>query len=187
MTEFERIPDYRGLALCWESIAVLAGRRSRFAECVQLIAAAGAVRTRLRVPKTESDSERIDSAVAAARVSLGDFALDREQQRGQTMSAAAVDELARAVIGAGTDEPRSGLGWEVLTAREQDVAALVAEGCTNQQIGNRLGIAARTAEAHVHNIMTKLDARSRAEIAVWAVTVPGGRPTGSERAPEQNA
>jgi DNA-binding CsgD family transcriptional regulator len=56
------------------------------------------------------------------------------------------------------------------------VARLVAAGLTNQQIGRRLGITARTAEAHLHNIRAKLDARSRSEVAVWAVTHGLGPP-----------
>jgi pimeloyl-ACP methyl ester carboxylesterase/DNA-binding CsgD family transcriptional regulator len=54
-----------------------------------------------------------------------------------------------------------------LTARELQVAELVAEGLTNQAIARRLSIAPRTAEAHVENIRRKLEVRSRAQIAAW--------------------
>jgi len=54
-----------------------------------------------------------------------------------------------------------------LTAREFQVAELVAEGLTNQAIARRLSIAPRTAEAHVENIRRKLGVRSRAQIAAW--------------------
>lgn len=54
-----------------------------------------------------------------------------------------------------------------LTARELQVAGLVAEGLTNYSIAVRLSIAPRTAEAHVENIRRKLDVRSRAQIATW--------------------
>ena len=54
-----------------------------------------------------------------------------------------------------------------LTARELEVAELVAEGLTNQAIARRLSIAPRTAEAHVENIRRKLQVRSRAQIAAW--------------------
>jgi pimeloyl-ACP methyl ester carboxylesterase/DNA-binding CsgD family transcriptional regulator len=54
-----------------------------------------------------------------------------------------------------------------LTARELQVAELVAEGLTNQAIARRLSIAPRTAEAHVENIRRKLGVRSRAQIAAW--------------------
>jgi non-specific serine/threonine protein kinase len=56
------------------------------------------------------------------------------------------------------------------TPREREVAALVAVGCTNREIGRRLGIAEKTTEVHIRNIMGKLGVHSRAEIAVWAVS-----------------
>jgi pimeloyl-ACP methyl ester carboxylesterase/DNA-binding CsgD family transcriptional regulator len=54
-----------------------------------------------------------------------------------------------------------------LTARELEVARLVAEGLTSQSIAARLSVAPRTAEAHVENIRRKLQVRSRAQIAAW--------------------
>jgi DNA-binding CsgD family transcriptional regulator len=66
-----------------------------------------------------------------------------------------------------------------LTARELEVAELVAAGLTNQAIASRLSIAPRTAEAHMENIRRKLQVRSRAQIAAWATEQrlsPGGRP-----------
>jgi len=54
-----------------------------------------------------------------------------------------------------------------LSSRELEVANLVAEGLTNQQIGERLFIAPRTAETHVENIRQKLGFRSRAQVAAW--------------------
>jgi DNA-binding CsgD family transcriptional regulator len=54
-----------------------------------------------------------------------------------------------------------------LTPRERDVAALVAEGCTNAQVAQRLGIATKTAAIHVSNILAKLAMGSRTEVASW--------------------
>jgi pimeloyl-ACP methyl ester carboxylesterase len=54
-----------------------------------------------------------------------------------------------------------------LTARELEVAGLVAEGLTNHSIATRLSVAPRTAEAHVENIRRKLQVHSRAQIATW--------------------
>ena len=54
-----------------------------------------------------------------------------------------------------------------LTARELEVAGLVAEGLTNHSIAVRLSVAPRTAEAHVENIRRKLQVHSRAQIATW--------------------
>jgi len=60
-----------------------------------------------------------------------------------------------------------------LTARQREVAALIAEGCTNREIGERLGIAERSAEAHVERIRYRMDFRSRAQIAAWYVATGG--------------
>jgi predicted ATPase/class 3 adenylate cyclase/DNA-binding CsgD family transcriptional regulator len=59
-----------------------------------------------------------------------------------------------------------------LTTRQQEVAGLVARGLTNKQIANRLGISRYTAETHVRNILERLGAASRAEIATWYARQP---------------
>lgn len=56
-----------------------------------------------------------------------------------------------------------------LTARELEVAQLVAQGLTNRQIASRLFIAERTAEYHVEQIRSKLGFHARSEIAAWIV------------------
>jgi DNA-binding NarL/FixJ family response regulator/Tfp pilus assembly protein PilF len=56
-----------------------------------------------------------------------------------------------------------------LTAREREVATLVAQGKTSREIADLLVISERTAEGHVRNILGKLGFTSRAQIAVWVV------------------
>jgi DNA-binding CsgD family transcriptional regulator/tetratricopeptide (TPR) repeat protein len=78
-----------------------------------------------------------------------------------------VDELARVGRGRGTiEEP-----WYPLTAREFEVARLVAEGMTNAEIAEHLTIAPKTASAHIEHILAKLGVTRRAEIAAWAANV----------------
>ena len=80
---------------------------------------------------------------------------------------AKADELARIAHGRGSlDEP-----WRPLTAREFEVARLIAEGLTNAEIADRLDIAPKTASAHVEHILAKLGVTRRAEIAAWTATV----------------
>nr|WP_042179889.1 response regulator transcription factor [Kibdelosporangium sp. MJ126-NF4]ADB02863.1 AzicR5 [Kibdelosporangium sp. MJ126-NF4]CEL14082.1 DNA-binding response regulator, LuxR family [Kibdelosporangium sp. MJ126-NF4]CTQ88448.1 DNA-binding response regulator, LuxR family [Kibdelosporangium sp. MJ126-NF4] len=57
---------------------------------------------------------------------------------------------------------------EPLTAREREVAGLVADGLTNAEIGTRLFISAGTAKTHVANVQRKLGVRNRVGIAIWA-------------------
>ena len=45
---------------------------------------------------------------------------------------------------------------------------LIAQGCTNRQIAERLVISEWTADTHVRHILTKLSFRSRAQVAAWA-------------------
>ncbi|WP_382309481.1 alpha/beta fold hydrolase [Herbiconiux sp. UC225_62] len=60
-----------------------------------------------------------------------------------------------------------------LTARQNEVAALVSEGCSNREIAARLGIDERSAEGHVERIRVRLGFRSRAQIAAWYASGQG--------------
>jgi DNA-binding NarL/FixJ family response regulator len=57
---------------------------------------------------------------------------------------------------------------EELTAREQEVLQLLAEGLPNKAIARRLGISEHTVKFHVNAILGKLGARSRTEAVVLA-------------------
>ena len=57
---------------------------------------------------------------------------------------------------------------EPLTERQREVAALVARGLTNRQIGEVLVITEGTANLHVKHILHKLGFATRAQIAAWA-------------------
>ena len=56
-----------------------------------------------------------------------------------------------------------------LTARERQVARLIAGGRSNKDIATELLISQRTAENYVAHILTKLGFTSRAQVAAWAV------------------
>ncbi|WP_255485575.1 LuxR C-terminal-related transcriptional regulator [Mycobacteroides sp. LB1] len=70
----------------------------------------------------------------------------------------------------------------MLTRRESQVAAMIAEGMTNKQIARELTVAPRTVDSHVEHIFTKLNVNSRTQVAVLlarnnsgADTARGGR------------
>jgi predicted ATPase/DNA-binding CsgD family transcriptional regulator len=56
-----------------------------------------------------------------------------------------------------------------LTARENEVAELVAQGLKNREIARRLVVSDRTVQTHVGNILSKQGLRNRQEIAVWFI------------------
>jgi DNA-binding NarL/FixJ family response regulator len=57
---------------------------------------------------------------------------------------------------------------EPLTEREDEVLARVARGRTNSEIASELYITLSTVKTHVASLMTKLGARNRVEVAIWA-------------------
>jgi DNA-binding NarL/FixJ family response regulator len=57
---------------------------------------------------------------------------------------------------------------EPLTEREEQVLVTVARGRTNAEIADELHISLSTVKAHIASIMTKLAARNRVELAMWA-------------------
>jgi DNA-binding NarL/FixJ family response regulator len=61
--------------------------------------------------------------------------------------------------------PRSG-PYDELTDRERQVLELVAEGLSNQEVGDRLGLAEKTIKHYMTNILGKLQVRSRVEAAL---------------------
>jgi predicted ATPase/DNA-binding CsgD family transcriptional regulator len=66
---------------------------------------------------------------------------------------------------AGAVYPRD---WALLTAREREVAALIAAGLTNKDIAARLVVSKRTVDAHVEHILGKLNYNSRVQVAALA-------------------
>ncbi|MFC7272378.1 response regulator [Paractinoplanes rhizophilus] len=57
---------------------------------------------------------------------------------------------------------------EPLTGREEEVLRVVARGRTNSEIADELFISLSTVKTHIASLMTKLPARNRVEIAMWA-------------------
>jgi DNA-binding CsgD family transcriptional regulator len=113
-----------------------------------------------------SDAGRLAASADAIAAGLGSAAL----------AAAAADVLAASGRGRATSEP-----WAPLTAREFEVARLVADGQTNPAIAVELDIAPKTVAAHIEHILAKLGVGRRAEIAVWTASVIASTATPGER------
>ena len=99
--------------------------------------------------------EALQRAVRGIRA--GDLAMSR------SMAADVIQHLATT-----TNRPSGASGSDEMTgisAREREVLALLAEGLTDREIGERLGISPRTVETHVGSLLSKLGVRNRAQAA----------------------
>ena len=106
----------------------------------------------------------LDSADATERA--------RHQAAGTRLDAGsalaeALTRIEALAASGGGDDVGAHLDEADLTVRQREVAELVARGFTNKQIAQRLDISRYTAETHVRNILERLGAASRSEIATW--------------------
>lgn len=104
------------------------------------------------VLKTAADRDLVEACRAALR---GETFIYPETVRG----------LLREHLERGQDGSPPGL----LTAREQEVVKLVAEGNTSEEIARELVISPRTVERHRENVLSKLGLRNRVDLTRYAI------------------
>jgi DNA-binding NarL/FixJ family response regulator len=122
----------------------------------------------------------VDDALQALARGLAELQEQLDQAR-DTRTSAAVQEQAVACARelrvledgfrriAQVRQPLDHGGAEYLTPRQRDVATGIAEGLSNEELADRLGITPGTAANHVEHILGRLRFKSRSQIAVWAV------------------
>jgi ATP/maltotriose-dependent transcriptional regulator MalT len=72
-----------------------------------------------------------------------------------------------------------------LTDRQLQVVELIARGCSNEEVGDRLGISPRTAKAHADVLRQKLGVPRRRQIPAAFRTLTGEDPLARELVPAQ--
>jgi DNA-binding NarL/FixJ family response regulator len=82
--------------------------------------------------------------------------------------------LARLADAAPATHPRQPIA--PLTEREEEVAVTVAQGRSNAEIAAELYISMSTVKFHIASLMSKIGARNRVEIAIWAYETRRVRP-----------
>jgi DNA-binding NarL/FixJ family response regulator len=78
-------------------------------------------------------------------------------------------EVARAAVEESSPAPGGGDRYESLTDREKQVFRLVAEGKSNKEVADDLGISVKTAMSHREHVMQKLDLHNRTELVKHAL------------------
>ncbi|MEU6563521.1 helix-turn-helix transcriptional regulator [Nocardia nova] len=135
------------------------------------------VQSRHAVAVASQDGPGLDAAAAefermGALLSAADAAAQaasvherRGDRRRLLESAAAANRLAAACGGASTPALRQSAQPLPLTAREREIANLVAAGLSNRQIADRLTVSVRTVEGHLYRACMKLDVTDREALA----------------------
>ena len=106
----------------------------------------------------ESAAERLGQALNA--VSSGEYFLD---------SSISHEVIAKLMNSPAKEAKVSDAGYSQLTAREQEIMRMLAEGMSKAQIADTLFISIKTVENHRANIMRKLSLHSRTELVKYAI------------------
>jgi non-specific serine/threonine protein kinase len=167
-----RIGHRWGMATSLEGLAWVAASSGRLERAALLLGAGASLWQELGNPFLPYWRVHHDGCEAAARTGLGEaryrarweegFALGWEQK-----IAAALEDTGA------TEQHSSTTGQEdvsELTARELEVARLVADGLSNPAIAAALFVSLATVKTHVSHILRKLGLESRAQLAGWFAT-----------------
>ena len=157
-----------GVAEGLNALAALAVAQGQLERAARLLGAAETVSASNPAPIWPAERFELDQHTMALRAGLPALLRARLWHEGQAFTPENAVAYALASGGPGSAlKPSSRSGS--LTAREREVATLIAQGATNRGIAEALVISERTVERHVANIFAKLDFGSRTQIAAFAV------------------
>ena len=162
-----------GMTECLETAARVLLARGQAPVAVFASAAADAARTDMALARNAPESEEHADMVASGRRRLGEAGFTAAWERGaptplEGAAEHALDALRATVPAEPGRAPERGPAGS-LSAREREVAGLVARGMTNRQIAEELVISERTAESHVSSVLGKLELANRAQLTAWAI------------------
>ncbi|CAN5759457.1 BTAD domain-containing putative transcriptional regulator [soil metagenome] len=140
----------------------LAGLRASL-EAARFWGAAEALRESLAIPVPTPELPLYERMVAVGREHLDEPAFDAAWAAGRDVP---LDQIVDEALSAALQTPPSDhQPVDDLTDRQREIAGLIAEDLTNQEIADELGIAPRTVDTHVSNILKKLGCSSRTDVA----------------------
>lgn len=122
--------------------------------------------------------------LARARDGLTDRAFQAAQAAGRALSLEHAVANAWDVARQLTTVQKARKQLDELTPREREVAALIAQAKSNQEIAEELVISKRTVETYVSNIRAKLAFTQRAQIVRWALDVELAGQSGKDSSPQ---
>ena len=163
---FRSLGHTLGQSTSLDGFACLASARGEAERALRLAGTASATRDAAGIPLMTPWRPRVESALSRARQALGEAIAAAAWAKGRAMPLEAAIAQALALDPDPGSAFRSG---DPLTKREREVAALIARGLSNREVGEALVITEGTAANHVEHILSKLGFGSRAQVAAWAV------------------
>jgi predicted ATPase/DNA-binding CsgD family transcriptional regulator len=163
---FHSLGHTLGQSTVLDGFACLAAARGEAERAMRLCGTASATRDAAGIPLMTPWRPRVESALSRARHAVGEAIAAAAWAVGRAMPLEAA--IAQA-LAPEPDRARTGRSDDRLTKREWEVAALIARGLSNREVGEALVIAEGTAANHVEHILGKLGFGSRAQVAAWAV------------------
>ena len=166
----ELIGHRMGIAESLEALAWVAASTARLERASRLLGAADAMWEELGNALLPTSQPHHDASEAAARAGLGEDRYRACWEEGRALGrgpdvAAAVHETVQETHR--TRPASTEYDAFALTARELEVARLVADGLSNTAIATALFLSAATIKTHVSHILRKLALESRVQLAGW--------------------
>jgi predicted ATPase/DNA-binding CsgD family transcriptional regulator len=165
-----RIGHSLALASLIDRCAHLCAATGRWADAVTLWAAHAADTKRRGWPADPGNAGRPAQVAPQVEQALDPGQLREAEERGARMPFSAAVELAVMVAVAVQEEPGEPGPGKLLSAREQQLVTLVAQGHTNAEIAAQLYISIRTVSSHLDRIRDKTGYRRRADLTRLALT-----------------
>ncbi|MBV9354738.1 MAG: helix-turn-helix domain-containing protein [Chloroflexi bacterium] len=170
----EALPLARNLGDKLEMVRTIEGLaglivRAQPERAVYLLGAAGAARATLRAEPYAFEQPSLARWRDDARRVLGEQAYLEAERAGAGAPLDAVCAIALAPMTVAKKPRRLTQAAGVLTPRQRQVAGLVGRGLSNRELAERLVVTEGTARVHVARVRAKLNLRSRAALAGWAV------------------
>jgi DNA-binding CsgD family transcriptional regulator len=164
--------DTRGSTYSLEALGCIAAAEGHPRRAARLFGAVAVLREPVGDFASATLQAAREGALAGIRAQLGEREFAAASADGRSLSFEQAVALARGTE-SGEKEPGG------LSAREREVAQLVARGLSNREIAEALILTERTVESHLTHIFGKLELRSRSQLTVWVLEhiSPGARAT----------
>jgi ATP/maltotriose-dependent transcriptional regulator MalT len=177
LADVAQLTGYHNVCMCvarhlGDAAALIGDYTAARAYYAQALDAAGKIRFRPELALThvsvaellvkEADDAARSDALEHLELAIPELR-DMKMQPGLERALALRENVAPSLAKA----PPRGSPSDVLTAREREIATLVADGLSNRDIAEKLVISEGTVDVHVKHILGKLGFRSRAQVAGW--------------------